>query len=768
MKKSLILAAAFLIFHSCTNHKGGNAEMDRFIDDLMGRMTLEEKIGQMNLPVTGEIVTGQAKSSNVAERIKNGEVGGLFNLKGVENIREVQRIAVEESRLGIPLIFGMDVIHGYETIFPIPLGLSCSWDMEAIERSARIAAVEASSDGICWTFSPMVDISRDARWGRVSEGSGEDPFLGCAIAKAMVKGYQGDEIGTQLQKNDQIMACVKHFALYGAGEAGLDYNTVDMSRVRMFNEYFPPYQAAVDAGAGSVMASFNDIDGVPATANKWLLDQVLRREWGFGGFIVTDYTGIYEMTAQGIGDLKEVTARALDAGIDMDMVSEGFLTTTIKAIEEGRTKRSEVDQACRRVLEAKYKLGLFEDPYKYCDPERARTEIYNPEHRAEARKIAAESYVLLKNEPFKGKKILPLQKKGTIALIGPLADTGTNLPGTWSVAAKHDRTLSFREGLQQTVGDKVDILYAKGSNLMSDAAYEERATMFGRSLHRDNRSDRELLDEALRTAARADVIIAAIGEASEMSGESSSRSDISIPDVQQNLLKALIATGKPVVLVLFNGRPLTIEWEKENVPAILEAWFGGTEAAVALSDVLFGDVNPSGKLTMTFPKNVGQIPMYYARKNTGRPLLETDTWFQKFKTNYIDVDNNPVYPFGYGLSYTEFSYSGITLSSPQMDMDGQVTAQVTVTNTGDRDGKEVVQMYIRDVVGSITRPVKELKGFEKIFLKAGESKTVKFTIDKELLEFYDYNLDKIAEPGEFHVFIGKDSQTDNMVSLKVI
>lgn len=768
MKKLLLIAAAFIVMCSCSEKKGSDAQMDRFIDELMGRMTLEEKIGQMNLPVTGEIVTGQAKSSNVAERIKNGEVGGLFNLKGVEKIREVQRIAVEESRLGIPLLFGMDVIHGYETVFPIPLGLSCSWDLEAIERSARIAAEEASADGICWTFSPMVDISRDARWGRVSEGSGEDPFLGSAIAKAMVRGYQGNDPTTQLQKNDQIMACVKHFALYGAGEAGLDYNTVDMSRVRMYNEYLPPYQAAVDAGAGSVMASFNDIDGVPATGNKWLLDDLLRKDWGFNGFVVTDYTGIYEMIAHGIGDLKEVTARALNAGVDMDMVSEGFLTTTIKAIEEGRTKVSEVDQACRRVLEAKYKLGLFEDPYKYCNPERAKVEVYNPEHRAEARKIAAESYVLLKNEPFKGKKILPLQKKGTIALIGPLADTRTNMPGTWSVAAKHDQALSFREGLQQTVGDKVNILYAKGSNLMSDAAYEERATMFGRSLHRDNRSDKEMLDEALRTAAKADVIIAAIGEASEMSGESSSRTDITIPDVQQTLLKALLATGKPVVLVLFNGRPLAIEWENENVPAILDAWFGGTEAALALSDVLFGDVNPSGKLTMTFPKNVGQVPMYYARKNTGRPLLETDTWFQKFKANYLDVDNKPVYPFGYGLSYTEFTYSDITLSSSQMDMDGQVTAQVTVTNTGDRDGKEVVQLYIRDVVGSITRPVKELKGFEKVFLKAGESKTVTFKIDRKLLEFYDYNLNKVAEPGEFHVFIGKDSQTDNMASLKLI
>ena len=768
MKKLILIAAACMALFSCSEKKGSDAEMNRFIDELMSRMTLEEKIGQLNLPVTGDIVTGQAKSSNVAERIKAGEVGGLFNLKGVEQIMEVQKIAVEESRLGIPLLFGMDVIHGYETVFPIPLGLSCSWDLEAIEKSARIAAIEASSDGICWTFSPMVDIARDARWGRVSEGSGEDPFLGSAIAQAMVRGYQGADPQTQLQENDQIMACVKHFALYGAAEAGLDYNTVDMSRLRMYNEYLPPYKAAVDAGAGSVMASFNDIDGVPATANKWLLDDLLRQDWGFKGFVVTDYTGIYEMLAHGIGDLKEVTARALNAGIDMDMVSEGFLTTTIKAIEEGRTKKSEVDQACRRILEAKYKLGLFADPYKYCNVERAKAEVYNPEHRAEARKIAAESFVLLKNEPFKGKKILPLEKKGTIALIGPLADTRTNMPGTWSVAAKHDQALSLREGLEQTVGSKVNILYAKGSNLMSDAAYEERATVFGRSLNRDKRSDKALLDEALRTAAKADVIVAAIGEASEMSGESSSRTDISIPDVQQTLLKALLATGKPVVLVLFNGRPLTIGWEKENVPAILDVWFGGSEAAVAISDVLFGDVNPSGKLTMTFPKNVGQIPMYYARKVTGRPLLETDTWFHKFKTNYLDVDNKPVYPFGYGLSYTDFTYSDVTLDSYEMNANGSVTAQVTVTNTGNRDGKEIVQLYIRDVVGSITRPVKELKGFQKIFLKAGESKTVTFTIDGKLLEFYNSDLEKVVEPGEYHIFIGKDSDTSNKVSLKVI
>lgn len=767
MKKIIVFAAAAALLCGCSASDGNNAGMDRFIDDLMGKMTLEEKIGQLNLPVTGEIVTGQAKSSNVAERIKAGEVGGLFNLKGVDNIREVQRIAVEESRLGIPILFGMDVIHGYETIFPIPLGLSCSWDMKAVERSARIAAEEASADGICWTFSPMVDVSKDARWGRVSEGSGEDPFLGSEIAKAMVRGYQGEDPATQMQRNDQIMACVKHFALYGAGEAGMDYNTVDMSRVRMFNEYLSPYQAAVDAGAGSVMASFNEIDGVPATANRWLMNDVLRESWNFDGFVVTDYTGIYEMTNHGIGDMQQVSARALNAGIDMDMVSEGFLSTLRQSLEEGKVTEKEIDMACRRVLEAKYKLGLFEDPYKYCDSERAAAEVYNPEHRAEARRIASESFVLLKNDPYKGKKLLPLEKKGSIALIGPLADTRTNMPGTWSVAAKHDLALSLREGLEQTVGDKVDILYAKGSNLVSDAAYEERATMFGRSLHRDNRSDRQLLDEALRTAAKADVIVAALGEASEMSGECSSRADISIPDVQQTLLKALLATGKPVVLVLFNGRPLTIQWEKENVPAILDVWFGGSEAGVAISDVLFGDVNPSGKLTMTFPKSVGQCPSYYAHKNTGRPLGE-NRWFEKFKANYLDVDNDPVYPFGYGLSYTEFSYSGVTLSSNEMTADGEITASVTVTNTGDREGKEVVQMYIRDVVGSITRPVRELKGFDKISLKPGESKTVTFTIDRSLLEFYNYDLEKVVEPGEFKVFIGKDSTTGNEATFNVI
>ena len=726
----------------------------------MKKMTVEEKIGQLNLPVSGEIVTGQAQNSDVAKKIEQGLVGGLLNLKGVEKIRDVQKLAIEKSRLGIPLIFGMDVVHGYETIFPIPLGLSCSWDMEAIRKSARIAATEASADGISWTFSPMVDISRDPRWGRVSEGNGEDPFLGGAIAKAMVSGYQGIDLNNQLKRNDEIMACVKHFALYGAGEAGRDYNTVDMSRNRMFNEYMYPYQAAVDAGVGSVMASFNEIDGVPATANKWLMTDVLRKQWGFDGFVVTDFTGISEMIAHGIGDLQTVSARALNAGVDMDMVSEGFTGTIKKSIDEGKISMETLNKACRRILEAKYKLGLFDNPYKYCDLKRPKRDIFTKEHRDAARKIAGESFVLLKNDKSgsSANPTLPLKKEGTVAVIGPLANTRSNMPGTWSVAARLNDYPSVYEGLKEMMAGKVNITYAKGSNLISDAAYEERATMFGRSLNRDNRTDKEILDEALKVAANADVIIAALGESSEMSGESSSRTNLDLPDVQRTLLEALLKTGKPVVLTLFTGRPLTLTWEQEHVPAILNVWFGGSEAAYAIGDVLFGDVNPSGKLTMTFPKNVGQIPLFYNHKNTGRPLPE-GKWFEKFRSNYLDVDNDPLYPFGYGLSYTNFQYSDITLSAPTMGQDGSVTAMVTVTNTGKYDGAEVVQLYIRDLVGSITRPVKELKGFDKIFLKAGESKTVSFKITPELLRFYDYELNFVAEPGDFDIMIGGSSQS---------
>lgn len=722
--------------------------MKAYIDGLMKKMTLEEKIGQLNLPSAGDITTGQAKSSDIAKKIREGKVGGLFNVKTVAKIKEIQRVAVEESRLKIPLLFGMDVIHGYETVFPIPLGLSCTWNLEAIEQSARIAAIEASADGINWTFSPMVDIARDPRWGRIAEGSGEDPYPGAQIAKAMVMGYQGN-----LTDNTQILACVKHFALYGAAEAGRDYNTTDMSRVRMFNEYFPPYKAAVDAGVGSVMASFNEVDGIPATANKFLMTEVLRNLWGFKGFVVTDYTGINEMIDHGMGNLQEVSALALQAGIDMDMVGEGFLTTLASSLKEGKVTIQQIDHACRLILEAKYILGLFDNPYKYCNESRAKTDIYTAAHRKIARSIAAESFVLLKNQD----DLLPLKKGGTIAVIGPLADNKRNMPGTWSVAANFDNAISVLTGIKEVAGTEANVLYAKGSFLDDDSLFEQRAGMFGKDFSRDGKTKQQLMDEALAVAARADVIIAAVGESSEMSGESSSRTNIDIPRAQKDLLEALLKTGKPVIMVMFTGRPLTIKWESENIPAILNVWFGGSEAGYAIADVLFGDVVPSGKLTSTFPQNIGQVPIYYAHKNTGRPLPE-GKWFEKFRSNYLDVSNDPLYPFGYGLSYTTFSYSDVKLSSNKMSKSGKIMASVTVTNTGMLEGKEVVQLYIRDLVGSITRPVKELKGFQKINLKPGESKEVSFTITDEMLKFYNSDLKFVSEPGAFKVFIGGNSR----------
>lgn len=731
-----------------------DGKMNAFISQLMSKMTLDEKIGQLNLPGAGDITTGQAANSGIAGKIEKGEVGGLFNIKTVAKIKDVQRLAVERSRLKIPLLFGMDVIHGYETVFPIPLGLSCSWDMPEIEESARIAAKEASADGICWTFSPMVDICRDPRWGRIAEGGGEDPYLGSQIARAMVKGYQQD-----LSGNSDIMACVKHYALYGAAEAGRDYNTTDMSLVRMFNVYLPPYKAAVDAGAGSVMASFNDVNGIPATANKFLLTDVLRKRWGFNGFVVTDYTGINELVQHGLGDLQTVSALALKAGVDMDMVGEGFLTTLKKSLGQGKITQAQIDFACRKVLEAKYKLGLFANPYKYCDEHRAATDIFTFANRTAARRIAADCFVLLKN---KG-DVLPLRKTGTIAVIGPLGDNKENMPGTWSVAANFEQSVSLLQGLQDAVGENARVIYSMGSNLDADSLFEERAGMFGKSLHRDHRPATAIIRDALSVAAKADVIVAALGESAEMSGESSSRSEIGIPGVQEDLLKALLATGKPVVLVLFTGRPLTIKWENDNVPAILDVWFGGTEAGHAIADVLFGDVNPSGKLTATWPQNVGQIPLYYDHMNTGRPL--EGPWFQKFRSNYLDVSNDPVYPFGYGLSYTHFTYKDLILSSTSLKGAQRLTATVTVTNDGDREGKEVVQLYIRQLVGSITRPVKELKGFQKIDLKTGESRKVTFTITPDDLKFYNNDLKYDWEAGDFVIMTGGNSR--DVLSAKV-
>lgn len=736
-----------IIFFSCSESGGGKeVEMDRFVTDLMGKMTIREKLGQLNLPSGGDLVTGSVMNSELSDMIRKEEIGGFFNVKGIKKIYDLQRLAVEETRLKIPLIVGADVIHGYETIFPIPLALSCSWDTLAIQRMARISAIEASADGICWTFSPMVDICRDARWGRIAEGSGEDPYLGSLLAKAYVHGYQGDS----MQGKDEILSCVKHFALYGASEAGKDYNTVDMSHLRMYNEYFAPYRAAVEAGVGSVMSSFNIVDGIPATANKWLLTDVLRDEWGFQGLLVTDYNSIAEMSIHGVAPLKEASVRALQAGTDMDMVSCGFLNTLEESLKEGKVTEAQIDAACRRVLEAKYKLGLFADPYKYCDTLRAEKELYTPEHRAVAREVAAETFVLLKNENH----LLPLEEKGKIALIGPMADARNNMCGMWSMTCTPSGHGTLLEGIRSAVGDKAEILYAKGSNVYYDAEMEKGAVGI-RPLERGN--DQQLLAEALRTAARADVIVAAVGECAEMSGESPSRTNLEIPDAQQDLLKALVKTGKPVVLLLFTGRPLILNWESEHIPSILNVWFGGSETGDAVADVLFGKAVPCGKLTTTFPRSVGQLPLFYNHLNTGRPDPDNRV-FNRYASNYLDESNEPLYPFGYGLSYTDFVYGDLQLSSETLPKNGNLTASVTVTNKGNYDGYETVQIYLRDIYAEIARPVKELKGFDRIFLKKGESREVKFVLTEDDLKFYNSGLQYIYEPGEFDVMIGTNSR----------
>ena len=747
MKKAIFSAALGLLSLSATAQ---DAAMDKFVDDLMSRMTLEEKIGQLNLQVAGDITTGQAQDTQVAGLVKAGKMGGVFNLKGVEKIRELQKMAVEQSRMGIPLLVGMDVIHGYETIFPIPFALSCSWNMEAVEEAARIAAKEASADGINWVFSPMVDICVDARWGRISEGNGEDPYLGSQIARAMIRGYQGD-----YSSRENVMACLKHYALYGAVEAGLDYNTVDMSRLRMYNQYFPPYKAAVEEGTGSVMSSFNIVDGVPATANRWLLDDVLRKQWKFDGFVATDYGSIGEMLPHGVGgDLKHASALALTAGTDMDMCSMGFIGTLEESVKDGTVSEEAVNTACRRVLEAKYKLGLFKDPYKYCDVKRRKTDIFTAENREAARRIAAETFVLLKNKAG----LLPLKKQGRIALIGPLADTRANMAGTWCVAYTPDKYSTLKEGFERALKGKAELLYAQGCNLMADSA-RQRAAEFGKTIARGD--DARLKAEAIETARQADVIVCAMGESADMSGECASRSDLRLPDVQRELLAELVKLGKPVVMLNFSGRPTVLTWEESNVDAILNVWFGGSEAADAICDVVFGDVAPSGRLTMTFPRATGQVPMYYNHLNTGRPVPEGTKDFRKYATNWLDNVNDPLYPFGYGLTYTTFSYGKPTVTGSGRTF----KASVTVTNTGGRDAVEVVQLYVRDPVASIARPVKELKGFSRVTLKAGESRQVTFDITEKDLSYYDAEGRLVFEPGVFSIMLGHDSSSLQSVDI---
>ena len=755
--------------------------MEQFIDQLMARMTLEEKIGQLNLISVGDINTGAPMDCEAGSLVKDGKLGAVLNLKGVDKIKALQQVAVEHSRLGIPLLMGLDVVHGYETVFPIPLALSCSWDVDAVETMARISAKEATADGINWTYSPMVDIALDARWGRIAEGNGEDPFLGSEMAKAYIRGYQGSPSPSTLHPSPSthLLACVKHYALYGAVEAGRDYNTVDMSRLRMYNQYFPPYKAAAEAGAASFMSSFNLVDGQHATANRWLLTDVLRKQWKWDGFVVTDYGSIGEMTTHGFGDKKTNAERALKAGTDMDMCSLAFVETLAQSVHEGKVTESEVDQACRRVLEAKYKLGLFEDPYRFCDPKRRATDIYNKENRAVARRIAAETFVLLKNSAAplpsspEGEGLLPLTleklrqlhptsplggKEGgaSIALIGPLADTRNNIVGCWAFGAAPEKYSTLKECMERALDGKARLLYAQGSNITRDEALQ-RAAEFGREMKRGD--DEQLKAEALRVAREADVIVCAMGECADFSGESSSRTDLTMPDVQRELLEELVKLGKPVVLLNFAGRPTVLTWEQQHVDAILNVWFAGSETGDAICDVLFGDVCPSGKLTTSMPQAVGQLPLYYNHLPTGRPVPEGTDHYHKYHSNYLDVRNDPLFPFGYGLSYTTFEYSEVVMNG--------MTAQVRVKNTGNRDAYEIVQLYINDPVCSISRPVKELKGFQRIHLKAGEEKQVSFAINRDMLSYYDAEGNRIFEPGDFNIMIGPNSREVKTAKMKL-
>jgi beta-glucosidase len=725
------------------------AAMRTYVDALLAKMTLDEKIGQLNLLTIGFDVTGPMVSKNVDENIRKGLVGGVFNTYTPNATRKLQELAVKQTRLGIPLILGYDVVHGHRTIFPAPLGLAASWDMAAVERSARVAAEESSADGLNWVYSPMVDIARDPRWGRVMEGAGEDPYLGALVAAAMVRGYQGNDLAA----NNAVMACVKHFALYGAAEAGREYNTTDMSRVRMYNEYLAPYKAAVDAGAGSLMSSFNEIDGIPATANRWLLDDLLRKQWGFKGFVVTDYASINEIPTHGYAASEAEAARqALAAGSDMDMVGETFLHHLGAAVKSGQLSEAQLTEACRRILEAKYKLGLFQDAYRGVTPERAAATMLKPEFRASARDIARKTMVLLKNE----RQTLPLKKSGTIALVGPLANRQRDLIGPWYAAGDWKQAVSLEQGLKNVAGSGVKVIYAKGANVIDDPQLIERLNRDNGLLDLDARSSEQLIAEAVKAAQQADVVVAAVGEAAGMSGEAASRSDIGLPGQQLELLKALKKTGKPLIIVLMNGRPLALPWEQANADAILETWLAGTEGGNAIADVLFGAYNPAGHLTMTFPQNVGQIPIYYNHKSTGRPYDGVAP--DKYKSRYLDVVNDPLYPFGFGLSYTKFTYGKPQLSKASLRPGEGLDVTVTVQNTGSYDGEEVAQLYLRDVAASVTRPVKELKGYQKVMLKKGESRTLTFHLMPDDLKFYNHDLKLVAEPGEFRIFVGPNSR----------
>ena len=715
------------------------------IDALIAQMTLREKAGQLNFLVGDLFNTGPTvrttDSKKFDEGIRKGEITGLFNAHGAEYTARLQKIAVEESRLGIPLVFGADVIHGFKTVFPIPLGSAASWDLEAIENAERIAAIEATATGINFNFAPMVDIARDARWGRIAEGAGEDPYLGSEIAKARVRGFQG----SNLADPETMAACIKHFAAYGAAVAGRDYNTVDMSERLLRDVYLPPYKAGVEAGAATFMSSFNELNGVPASGDEFLFRQILRQEWGFRGMVVSDWQSITEMMIHGsAADTAEATLQALKAGVDMDMMSDAYLGQIPTLVESGKLDEALVDEAVRRVLELKYDLGLFDDPYRYSDPEREKTQIRSEAHLEAARDAARKSVVLLENK----NSILPLPKSGkTIAVIGPLADNKPDMNGTWSFFGEAQHPVPFLAGIKAAVADSNRVRYAKGCNLYDNS--------------------RSGIAEAVQLAQRADIVVLVVGEPAVMNGEAGSRADIGLPGIQSELVAAVAAVGKPTVAMVQSGRPLVLTQESQQVQGLLAVWTLGSVAGHAGADVLFGDYNPSGKLPVTFPRHVGQVPIYYNQKMTGRPYkgdYSEPKTARVYRSKYYDVENSPLYPFGYGLSYTQFAYSDVKLSSSELPMSGALTVTVTVTNEGDYDGAEVVQLYVRDVVGSVTRPLKELKGFRKVMVDQGTSKEISFTLTAEDLSFWRKDMTYGAEPGEFHVFVGGSSATDNKAS----
>jgi len=726
---SVVALVMALFLNSCQQESTRASEpFEHSVDSVLAIMTLEEKVGQLTLFTSDNDVTGPTIRENYKEDILAGRVGAIFNAFGAVYTRKLQEIAVKETRLGIPLLFGYDVIHGHRTIFPMPLGEAASWDLEAIQKSARIAADEASAEGLHWTFAPMCDIARDPRWGRMVEGAGEDVYLGSKIAAARVKGFQGDGIGSL----NSVMASVKHFAAYGAAQAGRDYHTTDMSDRVLREVHLPPYKAAIDAGAATVMTSFNEIDGVPATGSKYLMTDILRKEWNFKGFVVSDYTSIMEMIAHGIAeDASAAAALAIEAGVDMDMQAGFFNDALVKLVKEGKVKESLIDEAAHRILKKKFELGLFDDPYRYSNPEREKATVMKPEFLEASRDVARKSIVLLKND----KQLLPLSKNiKRLAVIGPLANARKEMIGSWSAAGDWAKAVTLLEGIKAGVSPSTQVLYAKGSNIHDDST-----TYFAK---------------AIQTAKQADVVVLALGEGAWMTGEAASRASLDLPGVQQRLVEEIQKTGKPVIVILMNGRPLTINWIDKNIPAILETWFLGTQAGHAIADVLFGDYNPSGKLPVTFPRSVGQIPIFYSMKNTGRPMDPTN----KYTSKYLDESNDPLYPFGYGLSYTTFEFGEIVLSSSAMTSRDELVVSCKVTNRGKYAGEEVVQLYLRDKVGSVTRPVKELKGFQKLSFQPGESKNVEFRITNADLSFYRKDMSFGSEPGSFEIYVGGNSR----------